>query len=228
MPSQVPAPAKAPRSAETFYWSIVVFGFLYLGAILAYLAWLLLSGAVRDQFPNLNAQRASIAILMVGIGTTIQGVVLWAGHVTRIRLIGRGAADAIWAVMIASFLATSATVYKGILVSFPHVVIDRFVLLDESEVEEDEHQRLWLKDLKLRTSYDYNIQNQLSDSKDVTMAFALVVSDFERESTGSYDLRGGVSLLSTMDDLQDAGELPTTTKDADFRQRIHYSEADAT
>jgi len=202
------------KSANTAYWLTVSFGFLYFAVILAYFVWLLFSAA------TINGQRATVAILLVGIGITTLCAVIWAGHVIGIRSISRATAAAIWTAMIASILATSATVYKGILVSPPHVGIEKFMLLDESEVIEDKPQHFSLKDLKPKPNSDYNIQDASSDkTRDVTIAVAVVVWRFDRDSVGKYDVHGEISLVSTEDDLQDAGELPITTKDDDFEQR---------
>jgi len=165
---------------------------------------------------GVNAQAAGLAILLLGIGITTLCVILWVGHITGIRPIQGRIAGAIWAVLIVSVLGTSAAAYKALLAP-QHVRIDKFVLLDESAVSEDAQHHLSFARFTVRPNYDYAVA-QDTGGNDITIAFGLIVSDFQRDS-GSFNVDGEVTLSSTNGELLDKGDLPSATNDNYVKDR---------
>jgi hypothetical protein len=206
-PPKIRAQAKPPVFASNVYWLGIAFAVVCLSVNLAISA---LRGA--------DAQTAGIAILLLGIGITTLCVILWIGHVTGIRPIQGKIALAIWTILIASVLGTSAAAYKTALIQ-QHVTIERLILLDESEVFTDAQNHLRLKTLMPRQNYDYTATTNGKGVRDITIAFGIVVSGFQRDLSGNFDIDGKISFSSEGAELLDSGDLLPTTDDGYMKER---------
>jgi len=176
--------------------------------------------AYRGALLTLNAHVAGIAILLVGIGITTLCVILWIGHVTGIKPISGRIAWGIWITLIASFLGTTAAAYKTVLTFQQPATIEKFILLDESAAAPTTDGGFTLNDVQARTNNYYTIPPATKTRPiDVVIAFGAVVSGFQRDAAGNFNVKGEVSLSTAGGELQDVGPLPIATNDNYFQAR---------
>jgi hypothetical protein len=194
-------PVGPPSFALRAYWGSITLIMLCLVVNLITLAY-------RD---------TGFSFVFLGVGVASQCVILWVGHVARINIIGRRVAAAIWTALILSLLGTTATIYGRTVISPKHVRIEKMLLLDDSEVvvekapDGSDHARL--KDFKVRSNYDYKVAVSPGGERDVIIAFACVVSDFQRDDFGNIDVEGEAALTGGDNDLKDFGSLRTHRDD---------------
>src|ERR1051326_5603965 len=88
-----------------------------------------------------------------------------------------------------------------------HVKIEKVTFFEESGIETDAKGDPWLNDLTVKGDRYYRVQREAGGKgQDVMIALGFVVSDFETDDSGTFDVNGEVDLSSGT--LEDTGELP--------------------
>jgi len=114
-------------------------------------------------------------------------------------------------VAVTLFLAGFAIYEKmeGRKVEKRHVQIEKVTFFQGSGMESDANGDLWLNDLIVKGDRYYKLQpNVGGKGQDVIIAVGFLVSDFEKDESGNFDVDGEVDV--SLGTLKDTGELPPT------------------
>jgi len=187
---------QAPPPFATFaYWLSIA---LILVFLLLNLALALIRGSTSS-------------FVLLGIAVSTLCVILWGGHVTKVCPIAKGTAAAIWATLILSLLATSATLVRRIIAP-PELKVNEVIWLNDSYIQRDERGDPFLTRFERKQNSSYQIITGSDGTKDATIPFAFIVSGFQTDDAGNFQVKAEATFFGT-DQAADFSPLPKEEKD---------------